>query len=69
MTHLQKKNMEGIDNLILVIQLRVSTFLCVKDVSEAMLSAPLMVGFMSVVKSHDRKHCWSGMCVSMRLWL
>lgn len=50
MTHLQKNNMECINNMILVIQLRVSTSFCVKDVSEAMLSAPLMVGFMSVVK-------------------
>lgn len=47
---LTENNMECIDNMILVIQPRVSTSLCVKDISEAVLSAPLMVGFMSVVK-------------------
>lgn len=49
MTHLQFNNME-FDHIILVKQLRVSTSLYVKDISGAKLPAPLMVGFMSVVK-------------------
>lgn len=64
MTHLPKNNME-FDHIILVAQLRVATSLCVKDISEAMLSAPLTVGFMSVVKKAMTENIAGAECVSV----